>query len=108
MARWRDNPPQMSAAEALVEKEAAKDVDEPSTDPATPLATTEPRAAPSHVRERARKAARRLVDQKVIEIWQKGKGPINPSFAKGTLELRGVPGLPVDLVAPPRGPDANP
>lgn len=55
-----------------------------------------PRSKPSFTRERCRKAARRLVDYKLIEIWQKGN-VVNPSFAKGPLELRGVAGLPTVL-----------
>lgn len=97
MTRWRESSTAIGAVEAP-EEDAIDDAPEPPSDDPPPT-TDSPRATPNHVRERARKAARRLVDKKVIEIWQKGV-VVNPSFAKGVLELRGVAGLPVDLVAP--------
>lgn len=100
MARW--------AAEGNVEVEEPEGEDDRRS--ASPPASTSSvsrapttRSSPTHVRERARKAARRLVDRRVVEIWQKGPrgmAVVNPSFAKGTLELRGVEGQPVELVVP--------
>lgn len=58
---------------------------------------SQPRSDPLHTRERARKAARRLTEEKIISIWQMGK-IVDPSFAKGVMELRGLEGLDVDLV----------
>lgn len=55
------------------------------------------RSNPTHIRERVRKAARRLTEEKIIKIWQLGK-IVDPSFAKGIMELRGVEGLAVDLI----------
>lgn len=55
------------------------------------------RSDPLHTRERCRKAARRLTEEKIIAIWQHGK-IVDPSFAKGTLELRGVEGHAVSLI----------
>lgn len=59
-------------------------------------AALSPRSAPRDTRERCRKAARRLVIVSAIEIWQKGK-VVDPSFAKGVMELRG--GVNFDLIA---------
>ena len=55
------------------------------------------RSRPNNTRERCRRAARRLVDLKIVEIWQHGK-VLDPSFAKGRIYLRGLPGLETDLV----------
>lgn len=55
------------------------------------------RKVPKGTRERCRRAARRLVDLNVVEIWQHGK-VLDPSFAKGRIYLRGKPGLATDLV----------
>lgn len=99
MERWA------AAGNLEIEEEGGEDdrrsASPPPTSSSAPQAT--PRASPIHVRERARKAARRLVDRRVVDIWQKGPrgmAVVNPSFAKGTLELRGVEGQPVDLVVP--------
>lgn len=72
--------------------------DSPST-PSSSSPSSSPipiRSAPRDTRERCRKAARRLVIVNAIEIWQKGK-IVDPSFAKGVMELRG--GVNFDLIA---------
>ena len=49
----------------------------------------EPREAPSpsKTRERCRQAARRLAARGEVVVTQRGKG-VDPSFAKGTMELK--------------------
>lgn len=45
--------------------------------------------ATAELREKVRQAARRLSSQGKVVITQKGK-PVDPSFAKGVMEIRPV------------------
>ena len=54
---------------------------------ADPESSAKAKAAPSRTRERSRQAARRLVAKGKIVITQEGK-EVDPSFAKGVLELK--------------------
>lgn len=67
-----------------------------NSDSSTPIT----RSAPRDTRERCRKAARRLVILQAVEIWQGGK-IVDPSFAKGVIELKG--GINFDLICDGEG-----